>query len=79
MLYSACLNFSRIAAEGEAVADRHLLPSEVGGGAKAKGGNAFIAVIVHENAGDGVYGELILIGRMRVHIVEGSGCAGVPV
>lgn len=40
-------------------------------GSKPVNWDLFIAVIVEENVGDGLYGLLILVGLVRVHEVKG--------
>ena len=79
MLDPACLNLAGVSAEGEAMAHWHFDSTEISGSSEAERWNAFITVIVHQNASDCMDCQLVLIRCVGVHVVKRIGIFGVTV
>jgi len=67
------LDLGRVATQGETVTDDGTVhEGEMRLGPETEGRNALVGVVVEEDAGDCVDGDLVLVGLVGVHVVEGG-------
>lgn len=70
MLDSTGLYLVGVSTEGEAMTHWHFDSPEISGSSEAERWNAFITVVVHQNASDCMDCQLILIRCVRVHVMK---------
>ena len=71
VLDSSSFRLLRITTQKKAVTDWTSYPIELWFGAKAESWYFFVRIIVHDDLSDCRDGHLVLIGSIRIHIMEG--------
>ena len=71
VLDSSSFRLLRIFTQKKAVSDWTSYPIELWFGAKAESWYFFVRIIVHDDLSDCRDGHLVLIGSIRIHIMEG--------